>query len=114
MCRKDVSRFLRSPRRAQLKTYPERFVLGSIKFFGTPLCVAALLAAMVAVTRAREGNWERAALAASIAIACAGAGIGAIWWVRFHARAADPSERLRAANPDAPWMWRKDWAAGEV
>ena len=69
---------------------------------------------MVAVTRAREGNWERAALAASIALACAGAGIGAIWWVRFHARAVDPSERLRAANPDAPWMWREDWAAGEV
>jgi hypothetical protein len=110
----DVSGFLRSPRRTRLKTNPERFVLGFIKFFGTPLCVAALLAAMVAVTRAREGNWERAALAALIAIACAGGGIGAIWWVRFHARAVDPSERLRASNPDAPWMWREDWAAGEV
>jgi hypothetical protein len=97
-----------------VKTNPERFVLGFIKFFGTPLCVAAFLAAMVAVTRAREGNWERAALAASIAIACGGAGFGAIWWVRFHARTADPSERLREANPDAPWMWREDWAAGEV
>ena len=106
--------FLRSPRRAQVKTTPERFVLGFIKFLGTPLAVAALLAAMVAVTRAREGNWERAALAASIAIACAGAGIGAIWWVRLHARGVDPSERLRAANPDTPWMWREDWAAGEV
>ena len=98
----------------KLKTNPERFVLGFVKFFGTPLCVAAFLAAMVAVARAREGNWERAALAASIALACAGAGIGAIWWVRFHARPVDPSERLRAANPNAPWMWREDWAAGEV
>jgi hypothetical protein len=97
-----------------VKTTPERVVLGFIKFLGTPLAVAALLAAMVAVTRAREGNWERAALAVSIAIACAGAGIGAIWWVRYHARAADPSERLREANPDKPWMWRDDWAAGEV
>ena len=97
-----------------MKTNPERFVLGFIKFFGTPLCVAALLAAMVAVTRAREGHWERAALAASIALACAGAGIGATWWVRFHARALDPSERLRTANPDAPWMWREDWAAGDI
>jgi hypothetical protein len=114
MRREDVPGLLRSPRRTQLKTYPDRFVLGFIKFFGTPLCVAALLAAMVAVTRACEGNWERAALAASIAIACAGAGIGAIWWVRFHARAIDSSERSRAANPDAPWMWREDWASGEV
>jgi hypothetical protein len=114
MRREDVSGFLRSPLRTRLKTYPERFVLGFIKFFGTPLCVAALLAAMVAVTRAREGNWERAVLAALIAIACAGAGIGAIWWVRFHARAVDPTERLRAANPDEPWRWREDWAAGEV
>jgi hypothetical protein len=114
MRREDLPGLLRSARRTQLKTYPERLVLGFIKFFGTPLCVAALLAAMVAVTRAREGDWERAALAASIAIACAGAGIGAIWWVRFHARAVDHSDRLRAANPDAPWMCREDWAAGEV
>lgn len=114
MRREDVSGLFRSPRRADLKTNPERFVLGFIKFFGTPLCVAALLAAMVAITRAHEGNWERAALAASIAIACAGAGIGTIWWVRFHARAVDPSEHLRAANPDAPWMWREDWAAGDI
>ena len=93
---------------------PERLVLGFIKFLGTPLSIAALLAAMVAVTRARDGKWEQAALAASVALACAGAGIGAAWWVRFHARAADPSERLRVANPNAPWMWREDWAAGEV
>src|SRR5208282_911503 len=72
------------------------------------------LAAMVAFTRARDGQWEPAVLAAAIALACAGAGIGAIWWVRFHARTADPSERLRAANPGAPWMWREDWARGEV
>ena len=97
-----------------MKTNPERFVLGFVKFLGTPLSIAALLAAMVAVTRASEGNWDRAALAALIAIACAGAGIGAIWWVRFHARAIDPSEQLRASNPDKPWMWREDWAAGEV
>jgi len=97
-----------------VKTNPERFVLGFIKFLGTPLCVAAILAAMVAFARARDGNWEQAALAASIALGCGGAGFGAIWWVRFHARAADPSERLRAANPGAPWMWREDWARGEV
>jgi hypothetical protein len=114
MRRENLPGFLRSPCRAPLKTYPERLVFGFIKFLGTPLSIAALLAAMVAVTRAREGNWERAALAASIAIACAGAGIGAIWWVRFHARAIDPVERLRAANPDAPWMWREDWASGVV
>ena len=96
------------------RTNPERFVLGFIKFLGTPLCIAAILAATVAVTRARDGNWEQAALAASIAIACGGAGFGAIWWVRFHARAADPSERLCAANPGAPWMSREDWARGEV
>jgi hypothetical protein len=97
-----------------VKTNPSRFVLSFVKFLGTPLSLAALLAATVAVTRAREGRWEQAALAFSIALACAGASGGANWWVRFHARAVDPSERLRAANPDAPWMWREDWASGEV
>src|ERR1035437_2478961 len=91
------------------RTNPDRFVLGFIKFLGTPLCIAAFLAAMVAFTRARDGNWEPAALAAAIALACGGAGFGAIWWVRFHARAADPSERLRAATPGTPWVWRERW-----
>ncbi len=95
-------------------TNPERFVLGFVKFLGTPSCIAAILAAMVAFTRARDGRWEQAALAAAIALACGGSGFGAIWWVRFHARAPDSSERLRAANPGAPWMWREDWACAEV
>jgi hypothetical protein len=97
-----------------MKTNPERFVFGFVKFLGPPLSIAALLAALVAVTRARDGKWEQAALAASLALACGGAGIGAAWWVRHHARATDTSERLRAAHPDEPWMWREDWAAGEV
>ena len=95
-------------------TNPERFVLAFVKFLGTPSCIAAILAATVAFTRARDGRWEQAALAAAIAAACGAAGFGAIWWVRFHARAPDPSERLRAANPGAPWMWREDWSRAEV
>jgi hypothetical protein len=97
-----------------VKANPARFVLSIVKFLGTPLFIATLLAAMVAITRAREGRWDQAALAASIALACGGAGVGAARWVRSHARAVGPSERLRAANPDAPWMWREDWAAGEA
>ena len=97
-----------------MKSSPERFVLGFVKFLGAPLCIAAMLAAMVAFIRAHDGQWEQSALAASIALGCGGAGGGAIWWVRFHARATDPSERLRAANPGAPWKWREDWARGEV
>ncbi len=97
-----------------MKPDPSRFVLSFVKFLGTPLSIAAFLAATVAITRAREGRWEQAVLAASIALACGGASGGAHWWVRFHARALDPSERLRAANPDAPWMWREDWASTEV
>ena len=97
-----------------MKTNPARFVLSVVKFLGTPLFIATLLAAMVAITRAREGHWDQAALAASIMLACGGASVGASRWVRSHARAVGPSERLRAANPDAPWMWREDWAAGEV
>jgi hypothetical protein len=82
-----------------VKTNPERFVLSVVKFLGTPLSIAALLAAMVAMTRARDGKWEQAALATSIALACGGGGVGAAWWVRHHARAAEHTE---------------DWASGEV
>ena len=42
---------------------------------------------MVAITRAREGHWDQAALAASIMLACGGAGVGASRWVRLHAHA---------------------------
>ena len=46
-----------------MKTNPARFVLSVVKFLGTPLFIATLLAAMVAITRAREGHWDQAALA---------------------------------------------------
>jgi hypothetical protein len=97
-----------------VKTNPARFVLSVVKFLGTPLFIATLLAAMVAITRAREGNWDQAALATSIALACGGAGVAAARWVRLHARAVGTPEQLRTASPDKPWMWREDWAAGEV
>jgi hypothetical protein len=97
-----------------VKANPGRFALSVVKFLATPLFIATLLAAMVAITRAREGHWDQAALASSIALACGGAGVGAARWVRLHARGGSPSERLRAANPNAPWMWREDWGAGEV
>jgi len=97
-----------------MKTNPSRFVLSIVKFLGPPLSIAALLAATVTITRAREGRWEQAVLAFSIALVCGGAAGGASWWVRFHARAIDPSEQLRAGNPDRPWMWREDWASNEV
>jgi hypothetical protein len=97
-----------------VKTDPSRFVLSFVSFLGPPLSIAAFLAATVAITRAREERWEQALLAFSIALVCGGAAGGASWWVRFHARAVDPSEQLRAANPDRPWMWREDWASTEV
>lgn len=78
------------------------------------MCIAAIVAALVAFTRARAGRWEEAALAGLIAIACGAAGFGIIWWVRFAAHPPDANEQLRAQHPNEPWMWREDWAAGAM
>ncbi len=78
------------------------------------MCIAAIVAALAAFTRARAGRWEAAMLAGLIAIACGAAGFGIIWWVRFAAHPPDADEELRAQHPNEPWRWRVDWAGGAI
>jgi hypothetical protein len=94
--------------------HPERLALAFLKFFGTPMCIAAIVGALAAFSSARACRWENAAIAALIAIACGTAGFGLIWWVRFAAHPPDEDEQRRAAHPNEPWLWREDWAATAI
>ena len=64
--------------------------------------------------RVRDGNWKEAGLAFVFAFIFGTVGFGgicgmAIGWRKLKAEAA-----FKATNPNSPWKWRSDWAAGKI
>lgn len=83
-------------------------------FFGLPFAAAGVFAMVTAFAALRAGIWNQAipsALAGLVACAI-GFGLLAVVFVRWKPQAQ--GDRLRAANPEKPWLWRKDWAEGRV
>ena len=102
-----------SPRRAA----PSPVVFGCLVVGTLPLAAGALWAAFGAATALLEGDREQAlGLAGLTFMLLVLAGIPAlVVWLVSASRGASQDVALRRRNhPDAPWMWRDDWARGEV
>lgn len=41
-------------------------------------------------------------------------GLGIIWLAFYQRNAANETAQLRDRHPDAPWLWRSDWASGRI
>ncbi len=68
----------------------------------------------LAIYQARAGTTGLAAFAALSGIIFAGVGIGLILTLRQGVRIQAATNRLREQHPDAPWLWRSDWATGHI
>src|SRR5579863_2067678 len=67
-----------------------------------------------AVYQEHAGAAGLAAFAAVSAIIFAGVGIGLIIALRQGVSLQAASDMLRQQHPDAPWLWRSDWATGHI
>jgi hypothetical protein len=88
--------------------------IGCVALFFLPFCCVGVVTAVLAGKALARHEWAQAGFFLLFATVFGGAGFGfliAAWRGRDAALAA---ERRRAAEPERPWLWRTDWAAGRL
>jgi hypothetical protein len=88
--------------------------VGCLALFLLPFAGVGVFAAVQMVRMAAEGNWGQAAFFALFAVTFGGVGLGGLVALARGRRRLAEAEALRARHPDAPWLWRPDWAAGTI
>jgi hypothetical protein len=81
---------------------------------GLPFCFFGVAMLGFAIYQARSGGTSLAAFSALSALIFAGIGIGIILALRHGLRAQAAIDRLREQHPNAPWLWREEWATGRI
>ena len=88
--------------------------VGCIALFLLPFAAVGLFAGAQAVRMAGAGDWGRAGFFALFALTFGGVGVGGLVALARGRRNLAEIEALKARHPDAPWLWRQDWAAGTI
>ena len=77
--------------------------------------VGVFAAVQLVAARGHCGDWGQAGFLAIFALTFGGVGIGGIAdGARRAGGALDEAQAREARHPDAPWLWREDWAARRV
>jgi hypothetical protein len=91
--------------------------VGAIAFltiFGLPFLGMGLLFAYTQLLNAKHLPPLQVAAGAGFGLVFAFIGAGLIYAGFFGYRVAKQQAELQEANPNSPWMWRKDWALGRA
>lgn len=88
--------------------------IGCLIAFLLPFAATGIVVAVQAVRSAVAGDVGQAGFLAIFALVFGGVGIGGIAGALAGRRKLAESEALRSRHPDAPWLWRNDWAAGRI
>ena len=110
----DIIRAQASPGVPNAGGVKPKLAAGCLYLFAAPFCGFGLFALMESIRYLLAGNLPQAAYGGIFGIAFCGVGFGLIYLVRLGTRTVAARDRLRAANPDRPWLWREDWTAGNI
>jgi len=88
--------------------------LGCVVLFLLPFAAGGLFAAVMAVRAARSGDWAQAGFLGIFALTFGGVGLGGIAAVLAGRRRVEEGLAREARYPDAPWLWREDWASRRI
>lgn len=79
-----------------------------------PFAAAGVFAAIMAARALAQRDWAQAGFLAIFALVFGGVGIGGIVAVLRGRRGAEAALQREARHPEAPWLWREDWAARRI
>jgi hypothetical protein len=82
--------------------------------FLLPFAAGGAYAAVMAARAVARNDWPQAGFLAVVALVFGGVGFGGIIAVLRGRRGAEAALDRQARHPDAPWLWREDWAARRI
>jgi hypothetical protein len=88
--------------------------VGCIVLFLLPFAAVGVVTAVLVVQRISARNWSEALFFALFAVTFGGVGFGGIAAALAGRRKLQEQASLEASHPDAPWLWRADWASGRI
>lgn len=88
--------------------------IGCAVLFLLPFAAGGTFAAVMAVRAARSGDWAQAGFLTIFVLVFGGVGFGGIAAVLAGRRKLEEGVAHEALHPDAPWLWRDDWAARRI
>jgi hypothetical protein len=91
-----------------------RIAAGCLYLFALPFCAFGLFAAVWSAERILAGDLRTAAFTAMFAVVFCGVGFGLVYALRRGTQPVLARDQMRMANPQQPWLWREDWAAGRI
>ncbi|HUR94195.1 MAG TPA: hypothetical protein VMY76_06400 [Gemmatimonadales bacterium] len=91
-----------------------RAAIGCLALFLLPFAAGGAFAATQAFAAFRTGDWTQAGFLAVFALVFGGVGFGGMGAVLVGSRKAEEAIVRQARHPEAPWLWRSDWAAQRV
>ena len=91
-----------------------RTAVGCVVLFLLPFAAVGVGTAVAAVRAAAMRDWGQAGFLSIFALTFGGVGIGGIVTVLRGRRRAEAALALEARHPEAPWLWREDWAARRI
>jgi hypothetical protein len=88
--------------------------VGCAILFLLPFAAGGVVAAVAALRAAGVRDWGQAGFLSIFALVFGGVGIGGIVAVLRGRRGAEAARAREARHPEAPWLWREDWAARRI
>jgi hypothetical protein len=88
--------------------------IGCLALFALPFAGFGLFAAGKAILEIGAGKWKSGLPLLVFGLVFSAVGFGLIAFARFGSKKAKQEQASKEAHPDQPWLWREDWARGEV
>jgi hypothetical protein len=94
----------------------EKVGVGCFVLFLLPFCGVGIFAGYQTIQRILQGspNWEETILLAVFALVFGGVGFGLLAALYFGKKKQEKEDEQKSRHPDRPWMWREDWAQGQI
>ena len=88
--------------------------LGCMTLFMLPFAAVGVFTMAQGVRQAAAGEWGSAAFMGCFGLVFGLVGFGGIFGALKARRTGAETDAVRARHPEAPWMWRADWASGKI